>query len=75
MQITIDKIAVSEYVQSYSETIEKVYDTANSFIASDGTEHKKCKGSRKKISLSLGNEKQPVTGDSQYCRKQLRLHT
>nr|DAT70049.1 MAG TPA: hypothetical protein [Caudoviricetes sp.] len=55
MQITIDKIAVSEYVQSYSETIEKVYDTANSFIASDGTEHKKCKGSRKKISLSLGN--------------------
>ena len=55
MQITIDKIAVSEYVQSYSETIEKVYDTANSFIASDGTEYKKCKGSRKKISLSLGN--------------------
>jgi len=55
MQITIDKIAVSEYVQSYSETIEKVYDTANSFIASDGTEHKKCKGSRKKISISLGN--------------------
>lgn len=55
MQITIDKIAVSEYVQSYTETIDKVYDTANSFIASDGTEHKKCKGSRKKISLSLGN--------------------
>ncbi len=55
MQISIDNVSVSEYVQSYSETIEKVYDTANSFIASDGTEYKKCKGTRKKISISLGN--------------------
>ena len=55
MQISIDNVSVSEYIQSYSETIEKVYDTANSFIASDGTEYKKCKGTRKKISISLGN--------------------
>jgi len=55
MQLSIGGIEVGSYIQDYSEEIEKVYDTANSFIASDGTEHKKCSGSRKKISLSLGN--------------------
>ena len=55
MQLSIGGIEVGSYIQGYSEEIEKVYDTANSFIASDGTEHKKCSGSRKKISLSLGN--------------------
>ncbi|MGN0667281.1 MAG: hypothetical protein ACI4KF_12240 [Huintestinicola sp.] len=55
MQMTIGGVSVDPYIQSYSETIEKVYDTTNAFIAADGTEHKKCQGTRKKLSVTLGN--------------------
>lgn len=43
MQLIISGLDVSEYIQQsgFSESYEKVYDTANSFTAADGTEIKR----------------------------------
>lgn len=56
MQLIISGLDVSEYIQQsgFSESYEKVYDTANSFTAADGTEIKRLSGVRKKYNITLG---------------------
>lgn len=57
MQLIIYNLDVSQYVQvsGFSESTEKVYDTANQFTTAEGMEIRPCRGVRKKYNVNLNN--------------------
>ena len=55
MNLVISNLAVGEYVgqSGFSESYEKVYDSAHQFTTSEGVEIKRCRGVRKVYNISL----------------------
>lgn len=55
MQLVISGLDVGKYIQpsGFSESSEKVYDTAHQFTTADGVEIKRCRGVRKSYNISL----------------------
>lgn len=55
MQLVISGLDVGKYIQpsGFSESSEKVYDTAHQFTTADGVEVKRCRGVRKSYNISL----------------------
>lgn len=72
MQLVISGLDVGKYIQpsGFSESSEKVYDTAHQFTTSEGVEIKRCRGVRKSYSISLDqvpmNVKNMLRSRSQY---------